>query len=358
MKLTNLMSELVKRNGSDLHLTGDSYPFFRVQGQILPASSEIYSCQNLRSDLEQILGAKKLEYFDKNKELDCSYGLEGIARFRMNIFLDRGKISCVMRALNTVIPSFSKIGIPDSVQQLLSRPRGLMLVTGPTGSGKTTTLASGIDWINTNFAHHILTIEDPIEFIYQNKNCLVRQREVGEDTNSFSSALRSALREDPDIILVGEMRDLETISLAITAAETGHLVLGTLHTASASQTIDRIIDVFPTSQQMQIRVQLSSSLIGVISQTLCKTIDNKRALAAEILVNNNAISNLIREAKASQVYSQLQIGGKFGMQTLEQNLSELVSKSIITTDEAMYKCNRPNVLKGILDEANSKQTDN
>jgi len=228
-----------------------------------------------------------------------------------------------------------------------------MLVTGPTGSGKTTTLASGIDWINTNFAHHILTIEDPIEFIYKNKNCLVRQREVGEDTNSFSNALRSALREDPDIILVGEMRDLETISLAITAAETGHLVLGTLHTASAAQTIDRIIDVFPTSQQMQIRVQLSSSLIGVISQTLCKTIDNKRALAAEIMVNNNAIANLIREAKASQVYSQIQIGGKFGMQTLEQCLSDLVTKNIITTDEALYKCNRPTVLKGILEESNS-----
>ncbi len=353
MKLTHLMSELVKRNGSDLHLTGDSYPFFRVQGQIMPASNVQYTSEELKSDLEKLLGSKKLAKFEKEKELDCSYGLEGIARFRINIFLDRGNISCVMRALNTEIPSFSKIGIPDSVQQLLGRPRGLMLVTGPTGSGKTTTLASGIDWINTNFAHHILTIEDPIEFIYKNKNCLVRQREVGEDTNSFSNALRSALREDPDIILVGEMRDLETISLAITAAETGHLVLGTLHTASAAQTIDRIIDVFPTSQQMQIRVQLSSSLIGVISQTLCKTIDNKRALAAEIMVNNNAIANLIREAKASQVYSQIQIGGKFGMQTLEQCLSDLVTKNIITTDEALYKCNRPTVLKGILEESNS-----
>ena len=258
-----------------------------------------------------------------------------------------------MRALSTHIPSFSKIGLPDSVQQLLSRPRGLMLVTGPTGSGKTTTLASSIDWINTNYSHHILTIEDPIEFIYENKNCLVRQREVGEDTNSFSRALRSALREDPDIILVGEMRDLETISLAITAAETGHLVMGTLHTASASQTIDRIIDVFQTSQQMQVRVQLSSSLIGVISQTLCKTIDNKRSLAAEILVNNNAIANLIREGKSSQVYSQLQIGGKFGMSTLEQSLSQLVNSGVITTDEAVYKSNRPNILRGLLDESNT-----
>jgi twitching motility protein PilT len=212
--------------------------------------------------------------------------------------MDRGKISCVMRALNTDIPDFSTIGLPDSVQQLLNRPGGLMLVTGPTGSGKTTTLASSIDWINNNHSHHILTIEDPIEFVFDNKNCLVRQREVGEDTISFSRALRSALREDPDIILVGEMRDLETISLAITAAETGHLVMGTLHTSSASQTIDRIIDVFPTSQQQQIRVQLSSSLIGVSAQTLCKTKDNKRTLAAEILVNNNAIGNLIREAKS------------------------------------------------------------
>ena len=195
MKLTNLMSELVKRNGSDLHLTGDSQPFFRIQGQILPASSEKYLSKDLRSDLLQLLGSERLDKFDKEKEMDCSYGLDGIARFRINIFIDRGNISCVMRALNTEIPSFSKIGLPDSVQQLLSRPRGLMLVTGPTGSGKTTTLASGIDWINANFAHHILTIEDPVEFIYNNKNCLVRQREVGEDTKSFSNALRSAFRE-------------------------------------------------------------------------------------------------------------------------------------------------------------------
>ena len=295
------------------------------------------------------MGAEKLKIFFEEKELDCSYGLEGVARFRLNIFLDRGKISCVMRALNTDIPSFSQIGLPDSVQQLLQRPRGLMLVTGPTGSGKTTTLASSIDWINANNAHHILTIEDPIEFVFENKNCLVRQREVGEDTRSFSKALRSALREDPDIILVGEMRDLETISLAITAAETGHLVMGTLHTSSASQTIDRIIDVFPTSQQQQIRVQLSGSLIGVISQTLCKTKDSKRALAAEILVNNNAIANLVREAKSSQVYSQLQVGAKYGMQTLEQALSAHVANGLITKDEAFYKCNRPNVLQGLLD---------
>ena len=347
--ITNLMSDLVKRNGSDLHLTGDKVPYFRIQGSILPASESIYKEEDLISDLKFILGEEKLRVFFNEKELDCSYGLEGVARFRLNIFFDRGKVSCVMRALNTNIPSFSQIGLPDSVQQLLQRPRGLMLVTGPTGSGKTTTLASSIDWINSNNAHHILTIEDPIEFVFENKNCLVRQREVGEDTKSFSKALRSALREDPDIILVGEMRDLETISLAITAAETGHLVMGTLHTSSASQTIDRIIDVFPTSQQQQIRVQLSGSLIGVISQTLCKTKDNKRTLAAEILVNNNAIANLVREAKSSQVYSQLQVGAKYGMQTLEQALSKNVIQGLITKEEAFYKCNRPNVLQGLLD---------
>ena len=355
--ITNLMSDLVRRNGSDLHLTGDTVPYFRVQGSILPASESIYKEENLISDLKIILGEDKLNVFFNEKELDCSYGLAGVARFRLNIFFDRGKVSCVMRALNTDSPSFSQIGLPDSVQQLLQRPRGLMLVTGPTGSGKTTTLASSIDWINANNAHHILTIEDPIEFVFENKNCLVRQREVGEDTKSFSKALRSALREDPDIILVGEMRDLETISLAITAAETGHLVMGTLHTSSASQTIDRIIDVFPTSQQQQIRVQLSGSLIGVISQTLCKTKHNKRTLAAEILVNNNAIANLIREAKSSQVYSQLQVGAKYGMQTLEQALSKNVIQGLITKEEAFYKCNRPNVLQGLLDNQDDGDLD-
>ena len=349
LKITRLMTELVQRNGSDLHLTGDRLPYFRIQGSILPADTEEYCKEELTKDLISILGDEKIHLFEKEKELDCSYGLEGIARFRLNVFYERGRISCVMRALSTNIPNFSEIGLPDSVQQLLKRPRGLMLVTGPTGSGKTTTLASSVDWLNTNNSDHILTIEDPIEFVFENKNCLVRQREVGEDTNSFSRALRSALREDPDIILVGEMRDLETISLAITAAETGHLVMGTLHTSSASQTIDRIIDVFPTSQQQQIRVQLSASLIGVISQTLCKTKEGGRALAAEILVNNNAIGNLIRESKSSQVYSQLQVGAKYGMQTLEQALAIHVEKGLITKEEAYFKCNRPNVLNGLFE---------
>ena len=296
------MAGLVERGGSDLHLTGDTQAYYRVQGSIVPVSEELYEEEDLRNDLISILGKEKIDKTISEKELDCSYTLENVARFRINVFYDRGRISAVMRALSSSIPTFNQLGLPASVQQLLNRPRGLMLVTGPTGSGKTTTLASSIDWINENKPHHILTIEDPIEFVYSNKNCLIRQREVGEDTFSFSKALRSALREDPDIILVGEMRDLETISLAITAAETGHLVMGTLHTSSASQTIDRIVDVFPTDAQQQIRVQLAGSLVGVISQTLCKTKEGKRKLSAEILVNNNAIANLMREGKSTQVY--------------------------------------------------------
>ena len=348
LKIPKLMNELVKRNGSDLHITADSIPFFRIQGQILPVDDETFSSEDLVSELSYLL-EDKIEKLWENKELDLSYSFENIARFRINLFFERGKVACVMRALNSSIPTFSEIGIPESVQQLLNRPRGLLLVTGPTGCGKTTTVASSIDWINENHSSHILTIEDPIEFVFKNKNCLIRQREIGEDTFSFANALKSALREDPDIILVGEMRDLETISLAITAAETGHLVLGTLHTSSASQTIDRMIDVFPPQQQQQVRVQLSSSLIGVISQTLCKTRDNQRKLAAEILINNTAISNLIRESKSSQIYSQIQVGAKFGMQTLEQSLFDLFTKGLINKEEAFSKSNRQSVLQSIIE---------
>ena len=339
----------MEKGGSDLHITADTQPYLRAQGNLVPFREELLEEEKMYEEFEIMLGKQRIDQFREKKELDCSYSLDGVARFRLNLFIERGRLSCVMRALSTKIPQFSEIGLPNSVQQLLNRPRGLMLVTGPTGSGKTTTLASSIDWINANHSHHILTIEDPIEFVYENKGCLVRQREVGEDTNSFSNALRSALREDPDIILVGEMRDLETISLAITASETGHLVLGTLHTSSAAQTIDRIVDVFPTEAQQQIRVQLGGSLIGVISQTLCKTLEGKRALAAEILVNNNAVGNLVRESKTSQIYSQIQIGAKYGMQTLEQSLAGLVNRDIISKEEAFFKCNRPAVLKDLIE---------
>ena len=340
------MAGLVERGGSDLHLTGDTPPYYRVQGSIVPVSDEIYNEEDLNNDLMLLLGKDKLEKIFSDKELDCSYSLENVARFRINVFFDRGRISAVMRALSSNIPTFNQLGLPSSVQQLLNRPRGLMLVTGPTGSGKTTTLASSIDWINENKPHHILTIEDPIEFVYSNKNCLIRQREVGEDTNSFSKALRSALREDPDIILVGEMRDLETISLAITAAETGHLVLGTLHTSSAAKTVERIVDVFPGDQQEQARLQVSTSLLGVMTQTLCKNIKGKRSLAYEMMINTPAIANLIRERKISQIYSQLQTGSKDGMNTLEQCLKRLVEQGEISQKEALSKASNPKALFG------------
>ena len=290
--------------------------------------------------------------FQDTHELDSAVMISGL-RFRANFYKTLNGPAAVLRRVESKIPEMGQFDLPDALYDIIDMHKGLVLVTGPTGSGKSTTLAAIVNEINKTRTSNIITVEDPVEFIHKDLKSIVSHREVGKQTQTFATALKAALREDPDVILVGEMRDLETISLAITAAETGHLVMGTLHTASASQTIDRIIDVFPTSQQMQVRVQLSSSLIGVISQTLCKTIDNKRSLAAEILVNNNAIANLIREGKSSQVYSQLQIGGKFGMSTLEQSLSQLVNSGVITTDEAVYKSNRPNILRGLLDESNT-----
>ena len=300
----------MEAGSSDIHLEEDSPIAVRVNSDIKVSPQKLDS-EDMDQLLLELLGEEKLNEYNQTGDLDSSIGLEGLSRLRINAYIANEKRCLTLRLLPNDLPRWQDLGLPDAFINLSKLHRGLVLCTGPTGSGKSTTLAAFINCMLETQQRHILTIEDPIEFVFDNKNCLVRQREVGEDTISFSRALRSALREDPDIILVGEMRDLETISLAITAAETGHLVMGTLHTSSASQTIDRIIDVFPTSQQQQIRVQLSASLIGVISQTLCKTKDNKRTLAAEILVNNNAIGNLIREAKASQVYSQIQVGAKY-----------------------------------------------
>ena len=272
--IEELMKELVDKGGSDLHVTADTQPYYRVQGSLVPFREERLDEEKMYNEFEAMLGPHRIQQFRDNKELDCSYSLEGVARFRLNLFIERGRLSCVMRALSTKIPQFGDIGLPNSVQQLLNRPRGLMLVTGPTGSGKTTTLASSIDWINANHSHHILTIEDPIEFVYENKGCLVRQREVKKILNH--SVMHLGLHcEDPDIILVCEMRDLETISLAITASETG-LVLGTLR----HHLLHRLLSncgCLSTDAQQQIRVQLGAP-IGVISQTLCKTLDKERQL--------------------------------------------------------------------------------
>ena len=352
--IEDLMADLVKDGGSDLHLANGHPPYGRFNGQLRPIREETTltedSCNRLIFSLLNNAQRKQLE---QTWELDCSYGLRGVSRFRVNVYRQKGSYAACLRALGSSIPAIEKLGLPPVVVEMSRKPKGLVLVTGPTGSGKTTTLASLLDNINHTRSEHILTIEDPIEFTYQNDRSLIHQREVHEDTRSFSNALRAALREDPDVILVGELRDLETIQLAISAAETGHLVFGTLHTSSASQTVDRMVDVFPAAQQTQIRVQLSSSLLAVFSQTLCRTTrpvsgSMGRVMALEIMVNTPACANLIREGKTAQLYSMIQTGAQYGMQTLERCLANLVQDNKITPEEAMVKTTRPEELSRLI----------
>jgi twitching motility protein PilT len=353
--IEDLMQELVKEGGSDLHLSAGDPPYGRFSGQLRPIVQDVRlteeSCNKLIFSLLNNAQRKNLE---QNWELDCSYGLRGIARFRINVYRQRGTYAACLRALGNSIPSLDKLGLPPIVEEISNKPKGLVLVTGPTGSGKTTTLAALIEHINATRSEHILTIEDPIEFTYKNVRSIIHQRELNEDTRSFSNALRAALREDPDVILVGELRDLETIQLAITAAETGHLVFGTLHTSSAAQTVDRMVDVFPAGQQTQIRVQLSGSLLAVFSQTLCKNLQPTngafgRVMAQEIMINTPAIANLIREGKTSQLYSQIQTGANQGMQTLERALANLVEEGKVSREEALQKTTKPDELVRLLD---------
>jgi twitching motility protein PilT len=353
--IEDLMTQLVEEGGSDLHLATGQPPYGRFNGQLRPIRKDFTlteeSCNRLIFSLLNNAQRKQLE---QTWELDCSYGLRGVSRFRVNVYRQKGSYAACLRALGNSIPPIEKLGLPPVVEEISRKPKGLVLVTGPTGSGKTTTLAALLNNINHTRAEHILTIEDPIEFTYQNDRSLIHQREVNEDTRSFANALRAALREDPDVILVGELRDLETIQLAITAAETGHLVFGTLHTSSAPQTVDRMVDVFPAGQQTQIRVQLSSSLLAVLSQTLCKSTQPMagsmgRAMALEIMVNTPACANLIREGKTAQLYSLIQTGAQYGMQTLERSLANLVQANRISLEEAMIKTIRPEELTRLLE---------
>ena len=293
-----------------------------------------------------ILSNDQRRELEQNWELDFGYGLHGVGRFRVNIYRDKGSYAAAFRAINSTPPNFDDLGLPDVMKKIADRPRGLILVTGPTGSGKSTTLAAMIDYINSTRVDHILTIEDPIEFVHQSKKCVIHQRELGQDTKSVANALKSALREDPDVILVGELRDLETMRLALTAAETGHLVLGTLHTSSASQTIDRIVDIFPEIQQQQIRLQLSISLVAVFSQCLLPKLQpdgmkKGRVMAQEIMIVNSAIANLIREQKTAQIYSAIQTGVGLGMQTLDMCLKDLVTRKLVDPQDAIIKSQRP-----------------
>ena len=313
MLIDDLLKEVLEYKASDLHISVGLPPVIRVDGNLLRTKYQPFTPDGVEDLLFPMLNNEQRRTLEQTWELDMSYGIEGVGRFRVNIYKNKGTYAAAFRTINTTVPSFETLGLPDVVRKVTERPRGLILVTGPTGSGKSTTLASMIDYINENRSEHILTIEDPIEFVHKSKKSVIHQRELGQDTRSFANALKSSLREDPDIILVGEMRDIETISLALTAAETGHLVFGTLHTSSASQTIDRIIDVFPEGQHQQIRVQLGGCLEAVFAQTLLQKVQpdgtkKGRVMAQEILIRNNAISNMIREGKSAQIYSAIQTG--------------------------------------------------
>lgn len=358
MLVEELLAEVFKRKASDLHISAGLPPVFRIHGELVRGEYAPLSAEECNRLIFALLNSDQRRTLEQNWELDFSYGVENVGRFRVNVYKSGGKYAAALRTVNTQVPSFDDLGLPEIVKTLAAKPKGLLLVTGPTGSGKSTTLAAIIDWINANHCHHILTVEDPIEYIHHSKKSVIHQRELGQDTHSFANALKSALREDPDIILVGEMRDLETISLAITAAETGHLVFGTLHTSSAITTVDRIIDVFPPEQQTQIRVQLSNSLIGVLAQTLLPKIDNLgqvvgRCLAQEIMIINAALANMVREGKTAQMYSSLQTGSKYGMQTMEAALKQLYDSNLVTLEDAMMKTTRPDDLKRLIDGGRS-----
>jgi twitching motility protein PilT len=340
ISLNDLLMHVLDTGASDLHLTSGARPSIRLNGELKQMEDEpILTPPVIQRVLYAALTQKQREKFEENLELDFAYSVPGRARFRVNIYRQRDALGAAFRIIPFEIRKLEDLGVPPSVANFASLPRGFVLVTGPTGSGKSTTLASIIDLANRTRNEHIMTVEDPIEFLHRHQKCIVNQREVGEDTWSFQNALKHVLRQDPDIILVGEMRDLETISVALTAAETGHLVFATLHTQDAAQTIDRIIDVFPTNQQQQVRVQLAGSLQGVVCQTLARTRDGHgRAVATEVLVATPAIRNLIREGKTHQIYSAMQAGSKHGMHTMDQHLADLVMKGRITYEVGLEKC--------------------
>ncbi|GAC1353018.1 MAG: type IV pilus twitching motility protein PilT [Polyangiales bacterium] len=345
--LHQLLKTMIEKGASDLHITTGSAPLLRIDGSIVPLRLPPLSpIETKRLCYSEILTEEQKITFDKNNELDLSFGVKNLSRFRANIFMQRGAISGAFRAIPFKILSFEELGLPAVMSELAFKPRGLVLITGATGSGKSTTLAAVIDKINSETRQHIMTIEDPIEFLHAHKMCVVNQREIGSDTASFKLALKYVLRQDPDVVLVGEMRDLETIEAALTIAETGHLVFATLHTNSCAQSINRIIDVFPAHQQQQIRAQLSFTLQGVCSQALLPRLNQPgRALALEIMVPNAAIRNLIREDKIHQIYSQMQVGqDKYGMQTFNQALYSLFSRRIISQEEAMVRSMDPEEL--------------
>ena len=345
-----LLEVMLERGASDLHLTVGAPPTVRLHGDLIRLEEyPVLESRGLQGMIYAILPQKMRERFEQELELDMSYSLPGRARFRVNVYYQRDSLGAAFRLIPFEIKSVESLELPGIVADLARYPRGFVVVTGPTGSGKSTTLAGMVDIVNRERQAHIMTVEDPIEFLHKHQSCVVNQREVGADTHSFSQALKHVLRQDPDVILVGEMRDLETISTAITAAETGHLVFATLHTQDAPQTIDRIIDVFPPHQQQQVRVQLATTLQGVVTQQLLQTADGHgRAVAVEVLVCTPAVRNLIREGKVHQIYSIMQAGGRFGMQTMDQALANLVKSGKISQQLAYERCHDPEELNRLV----------
>ncbi|WP_322615177.1 type IV pilus twitching motility protein PilT [Pseudomonas sp. BIC9C] len=341
MDITELLAFSAKQGASDLHLSAGLPPMIRVDGDVRRINLPALDHQQTQALIHSVMNDTQRVDFEKHLETDFSFEVPGVARFRVNAFNQNRGAGAVFRTIPSKVQSMDELGMGEVFRKMTDAPRGLVLVTGPTGSGKSTTLAAMIDYLNTHRHHHILTIEDPIEFVHESRKCLINQRQVHRDTRSFATALRSALREDPDVILVGEMRDLETIRLALTAAETGHLVFGTLHTTSAAKTIDRVVDVFPGDEKSMVRSMLSESLLAVVSQVLVKKVGGGRIAAHEIMLGTSAIRSLIREDKVAQMYSAIQSGGALGMQTLDMSLKGLVAKGLISRDHAQEKARSP-----------------
>jgi twitching motility protein PilT len=351
--IDDLLARAVEASASDLHLVPGAAPTVRVHGDLIPiADAAKLKGEDTRTLLYRILSTDQQKQLEVHRQLDLSYGIPGLGRFRVNVHFQRDTLAAAFRHIPEELRTLEELGLPPSLRDLAMKPRGLVLVTGPTGSGKSTTLAAMVDEINRTKSHHILTIEDPIEFVHRHKRCVVTQREIGADASSFADGLRAALRQDPDVILLGEMRDLETISTALTAAETGHLVLATLHTQSAPSTIDRVIDVFPPAQQEQVRMQLASTLQGIVTQTLLPiAIGHGRAACLEILFPDDAVRNLIRQGKIEQIYSVMQTSTQRGMQTMELGLAELIRKGVVNVEAALAVSSRKEQLADMLERS-------
>ncbi|GAC1318031.1 MAG: type IV pilus twitching motility protein PilT [Thermoleophilaceae bacterium] len=350
LDFADILLEVIESGASDLHLTVGAPPMVRERGRLRALDRPALNGQETREIVYSILNNDQRKRLENDWQIDLSYAIPGKARFRVNAYFQRASIGAVLRAIPTDIPPFGSLGLPEILKDFTRKPRGFVLVTGPTGSGKSTTLASMIDMINEERHEHIMTVEDPIEFLHRHKSCVVNQRELGSDAKSFAAALKSALRQDPDVILVGEMRDLETMATALTAAETGHLVFATLHTQDASQTVDRIVDSFPPEQQHQVRSQLAIALQGIVTQQLLPTVDGRgRVCACEVLVPTPAVRNLIREGKTHQLYSALQTGGAHGMQTMDAALVDLIRGGAITTQLAESRSSSPEELRRLME---------